>query len=81
MNFQGVHAKVLILQYILGVAHFSASNIVFPPGGRLRPKKVHHLQETDCPLKTTKNREKKEERELSSKFMSQFLRKRFQISE
>lgn len=59
MNFQGVHAKVLILQYILGVAHFSASNIVFPPGGRLRPKRVHHLQETDCPLKTTKNREKK----------------------
>lgn len=39
MDMQEVHAKVLILQYVLGVAHFSAANIVFPPEGKLRPKK------------------------------------------
>lgn len=35
MDMQGVHAKVFILQYVLRVAHFSASNFVFPPEGRL----------------------------------------------
>lgn len=76
----GVHAKVLILQCVLGVAHFSTSNTVFPPEGT-QAEKVFCLRELHCPLKIPKSGIK-EDRGCSSKFGVQGIQgKRFSISE
>lgn len=81
MDVREVHAKVLILQYALGVAHFSASNIVFPPEGRLRTKKSSPSPRDTLSFKENPGWEKMEERGGSSKLVTQVLRKRFHISE
>jgi len=38
MDMQGAHAKVLILQRVLGAAHFSSSNIYFLQKGDRQKK-------------------------------------------
>jgi len=80
MGMQEVHAKVLILRYILGVAHFSASNIALPLEGRLRPKKFSASRRYAV-LQKEPRMEKKEEKRCPSKLVAQILQKRFQISE